>query len=382
MIESIYILRDFVLPFLVVLTALVFVHEMGHYLAARVCGIRVEIFSIGFGREIFGWTDRTGTRWRLSWIPFGGYVKMFGEMLAVKRTDSGSDPTALMTREEEAVAFNTKSVGQRAFVVAAGPAANFLLAIVILAGMFMSVGQQFTPANVGTVIPGKAADRAGFKPGDIILKIDGSAIERFEQLVQTVRLYPGVPLEFTVARDGIELTLNATPDVIEEEGRFGYQRYGQLGISRTGLDRELIVHGPVTAIWRATEETYVLTQSILAALGQIISGTRTSKEIGGPIRIAQMSGDVWAAGLVSLLMFATVLSINLGLINLFPVPMLDGGHLMFYAIEALRGRPLGERAQENGMKIGLTMVLGLMVFATWNDLVQLRIVNFLINLVT
>lgn len=369
------------LPFLVVLTVLVFVHEMGHYLAARVCGIRVEVFSIGFGREIVGWTDRTGTRWRLSWIPFGGYVKMFGEMLAVQRADSKTDPSASMTREEEAVAFNTKSVGQRAFVVVAGPAANFVLAIVILSGMFMSVGQQFTPADVGTVIPGKAADRAGFKPGDIILRVDGSPIERFEQLVQTVRLYPGVPLEFTVARDGVELTLRATPDVIEEEGRFGYQRYGQLGISRTGLDRELIIHGPVTAIWRATKETYALTESILAALGQIISGTRTTKEIGGPIRIAQMSGDVWAAGLVSLLMFATVLSINLGLINLFPVPMLDGGHLMFYAIEALRGRPLGERAQENGMKIGLTMVLGLMVFATWNDLVQLRIVNFLIELV-
>ena len=370
------------LPFLVVLTVLVFVHEMGHYVAARVCGIRVEVFSIGFGREIFGWTDRAGTRWRLSWIPFGGYVKMFGEMLAVKREENKTASSASMTREEEAVAFNTKSVGQRAFVVAAGPAANFLLAIVILSGMFMSVGQQFTPADVGTVIPGKAADRAGFKPGDIILGIDGSPIQRFEQLAQTVRLYPGVPLEFTVSRDGIELTLVATPDVIEEEGRFGFQRYGQLGISRTGLDREFIIHGPVTAIWRATEETYVLASSILAALGQIISGTRTAKEIGGPIRIAQMSGDVWAAGLVSLLMFATVLSINLGLINLFPVPMLDGGHLMFYAIEALRGRPLGERAQENGMKIGLTMVLGLMVFATWNDLVQLRIVNFFINLVT
>ncbi|MEC9206836.1 MAG: RIP metalloprotease RseP [Pseudomonadota bacterium] len=382
MIESISLIWSFVLPFLVVLTVLVFVHEMGHYVAARVCGIRVEVFSIGFGREIFGWTDRAGTRWRLSWIPFGGYVKMFGEMLAVKREENKTASSASMTREEEAVAFNTKSVGQRAFVVAAGPAANFLLAIVILSGMFMSVGQQFTPADVGTVIPGKAADRAGFKPGDIILGIDGSRIQRFEQLAQTVRLYPGVPLEFTVSRDGIELTLVATPDVIEEEGRFGFQRYGQLGISRTGLDREFIIHGPVTAIWRATEETYVLASSILAALGQIISGTRTTKEIGGPIRIAQMSGDVWAAGLVSLLMFATVLSINLGLINLFPVPMLDGGHLMFYAIEALRGRPLGERAQENGMKIGLTMVLGLMVFATWNDLVQLRIVNFFINLVT
>jgi len=287
-----------------------------------------------------------------------------------------------MSPEDAAVAFNTKSLSQRAFVVAAGPIANFLLAIVILSGMFMSVGQPFTPPDVGKVIPGKAAERAGFKAGDLIVAIDGSPIERFEEIVRTVRLFPGVPLEFKVRRDGQEINLTATPDVIDQEGRFGHQRYGQLGISRTGLDRELVRHGPFTAIWRATEETYILTGSIFSAIGQIINGTRTTKEIGGPIRIAQMSGDVWQAGLISVLMFATVLSINLGLINLFPVPMLDGGHLMFYAIEALRGRPLGEPAQENGMRIGLAMVLALMVFATWNDLVQLRVVDFFVNLVT
>ena len=382
MIEFVSLLWNFVLPFLVVLTVLVFVHEMGHYLAARACGIRVEVFSVGFGREIVGWTDRLGTRWRLSLVPFGGYVKMFGEMLAVRREDGEEDPASRMSPEDAAVAFNTKSLSQRAFVVAAGPIANFLLAIVILSGMFMSVGQPFTPPDVGKVIPGKAAERAGFKAGDLIVAIDGSPIERFEEIVRTVRLFPGVSLEFKVRRDGQEINLTATPDVIDQEGRFGHQRYGQLGISRTGLDRELVRHGPFTAIWRATEETYILTGSIFSAIGQIINGTRTTKEIGGPIRIAQMSGDVWQAGLISVLMFATVLSINLGLINLFPVPMLDGGHLMFYAIEALRGRPLGEPAQENGMRIGLAMVLALMVFATWNDLVQLRVVDFFVNLVT
>jgi len=382
MIEFVSLLWNFVLPFLVVLTVLVFVHEMGHYLAARACGIRVEVFSVGFGREIVGWTDRLGTRWRLSLVPFGGYVKMFGEMLAVRREDGEVDPASRMSPEDAAVAFNTKSLSQRAFVVAAGPIANFLLAIVILSGMFMSVGQPFTPPDVGKVIPGKAAERAGFKAGDLIVAIDGSPIERFEEIVRTVRLFPGVPLEFKVRRDGQEINLTATPDVIDQEGRFGHQRYGQLGISRTGLDRELVRHGPFTAIWRATEETYILTGSIFSAIGQIINGTRTTKEIGGPIRIAQMSGDVWQAGLISVLMFATVLSINLGLINLFPVPMLDGGYLMFYAIEALRGRPLGEPAQENGMRIGLAMVLALMVFATWNDLVQLRVVDFFVNLVT
>ena len=382
MIEFAFLVWNFLPPFLVVLTVLVFVHELGHYLAARACGIRVEVFSVGFGREIVGWTDKLGTRWRLSLIPFGGYVKMFGEMLAVRREDGEPDPREAMCPDDAAVAFNTKSLGQRAFVVAAGPVANFLLAVVIMSGMFMSVGQPFTPADVGTVIPGKAADRAGFKPGDLIVAIDGSPIERFEEIVRTVRLFPGVPLVFTVKRDGRTVNLTATPDVVDLEGRFGHQRFGQLGISRTGLDRKLVKHSPFTAVWRAVEETYVLTGTIFSAIGQIIQGTRTTKEIGGPIRIAQMSGDVWDAGLINVLMFATVLSINLGLINLFPVPMLDGGHLMFYAIEALRGRPLGERAQENGMRIGLAMVLALMVFATWNDLVQLRVVDFFVNLVT
>ena len=307
---------------------------------------------------------------------------MFGEMLVVERASGELGPTEGMSPEEKRVAFNAKSLGQRAFVVAAGPIANFLLAIVILSGMFMSVGQPFTPADVGTVIPGKAADRAGFKPGDVIVSIDRSPIERFEEVARTVRLFPGVPLEFVVKRAGRHITLNATPDVIDQEGRFGHQRYGQLGISRSGLDRELIRHGPLTAVARATQETYVLTGSILSAIGQILNGTRTTKEIGGPIRIAQMSGDVWQAGLISALIFATVLSINLGLINLFPVPMLDGGHLVMYAIEALRGRPLGERTQENGMKIGFALVLALMVFATWNDLVQLRVVDFFVKLVT
>ena len=382
MIEFASFLMNFLLPFLVILTVLVFVHEMGHYLAARVCGIRVEVFSVGFGREIAGWTDRLGTRWRLSLIPFGGYVKMFGEMVAVKRDTGPSDPNNAMTPDEKAVAFNTKSLGQRAFVVAAGPFANFVLAIGILSGIFMSVGQPFTPADVGAVVPGKAADRAGFKPGDGIVAIDGSPIERFQEVVRIVRLFPGVPLEFTVERNGLEINLQATPDIIDQEGRFGHQRYGRLGISRSGLDRKLVQHGPFTAVWRATEETYVLTGSILSAIGQILNGTRTTKEIGGPIRIAQMSGDVWKTGFVSVLMLMTVLSINLGLINLFPVPMLDGGHLMFYAIEALCGRPLGERAQENGVRIGFAMVLALMVFATWNDLVQLRAVDFFVKLVT
>jgi len=366
-------------PFLVILTVLVFVHELGHYLAARYCKVRVEVFSVGFGRELFGRTDRHGTRWKFSLIPIGGYVKMFGEMQAVQDQEQLENR---MSEADAAVAFNTKSLAQRAFIVFAGPLANFLFAIVILTGMFMTIGQPTTPADVGDVVANSAAERAGFMPGDVIVEIEGSRIDRFEEVIRAVRLYPGVPLKFRVMRDGQSVELTATPDVVDEDGRFGTQRYGRLGIRRTGADRQLIQHGPVSALLQATHETYVLSGSIFSAIGQIINGTRDTKELGGPIRIAQMSGDVWKTGLINVLMFATVLSINLGLINLFPVPMLDGGHLLFYAMEALRGKPIGERAQEYGMRFGLAMVLALMVFATWNDLVQLRVVDFFVNLVT
>jgi regulator of sigma E protease len=370
-------------PFLVVLTVLVFVHELGHYLAARRCGIKVEVFSVGFGRELFGWTDRAGTRWKLSMIPFGGYVKMFGEMQTYRDVPEHESELAARTPDEAATAFDTKSLAQRAFVVFAGPLANFLFAIVVLAIMFMSSGQPFTPSDIGKVQPGSAAERAGFKPGDLIVGVDGSRVERFEQVIRTVQMSPGTSLRFVVQRDGKQVSLVAIPDVLDLKDRFGNpQRIGRLGVSRDGLDRKLVKHDPFTAVWRATTETYVLTASIFSAIGQIIDGRRTTEELGGPIRIAKMSGDIWKTGVVSLLMFAVVLSINLGLINLFPVPMLDGGHLLFYGIEALRGRPLGVRAQEFGLRIGVAMVLGLMVFATWNDLKQLQVVDFFVNLVT
>ena len=393
MVEALSLIWEYVLPFLVVLTVLVFVHEMGHYLAARRCGVRVEVFSVGFGREIFGWTDRVGTRWKFSMIPFGGYVKMFGEMQSGgeaetdenrARTARGPDRSETLSRgAATSDSFDSKTLRQRSFIVAAGPLANFLLAIVVLAGMFMTIGQPFTPADIDRVVPGSAAERAGFQPGDVIVGIDGRTVERFEQVIRTVQLHPGTPMAFSVVRDGRELQLNAVPDVIDRTDRFGNpQRIGQLGVSRAGTDMKLIRHDPVTAVWRATTETYILTRSIFSAIGQIIDGTRTTKELGGPIRIAQMSGDVWQTGLINVLMFAVLLSINLGLINLFPVPMLDGGHLLFYAIEALRGRPLGPRAQDAGIRIGIGLVLALMVFATWNDLVQLRVVDFLVGLVT
>ncbi len=378
--EYIASISSWILPFLILLTVLVFVHEMGHYLVARYCGVRVEVFSVGFGPEIYGWNDRHGTRWRFSLIPIGGYVKMFGEQPGGPGRD-GEGPALSAT--ERAESFAAKTLGQRSAIVFAGPFANFLFAIVMLAGMFMVIGQPFTPADISSVEPNSAAERAGLKPGDVIASINGTKIERFEQVVSIVRLAPGRPLEITVLREGREIVLNAIAGVHEREDRFGNtQTIGRLGVRRGGGDRKLVRYDPATAVWRATVETMTLSGQILDFVWQMINGTRTTKELGGPIRIAQISADMWQLGIASMVMFAVALSINLGLLNLFPVPMLDGGHLLFYLFEAIRGKPLGERAQEYGFRIGIVMVLGLMVFATWNDLENFHVVEYFVNLVT
>ncbi len=370
-------LQDYVIPFLVAITVLVFVHEMGHYLVARWCGVRVEVFSVGFGSEIYGWTDSRGTRWKLSWIPVGGYVKMFGEMLPPPAGEAGSNP------EDDRVSFHTKSLWRRAAIVFAGPLANFLFAAIVLAGIFATVGERSTPANITAVIDGSAAARAGIQPGDVVVRIDGTEIERFEQVVRIVRMSAGVRLQIEVERDGKPVTLFAVPDTVRlTDGPARNGQVGRLGVSRSGGGVRIVRHDPGTAVLRGFGEMFRMIGDIFQALGQMFAGTRDTSELGGPLRIAQISGDVWQAGAVSMLIFLAALSINLGLINLFPIPMLDGGHLMFYAVEAVAGRPLGERAREYGYRMGIAMVLGLMVFVTWNDLLQLRIVDFIVGLVT
>ena len=360
-------LYGFGLPFLAVLTALVFVHELGHYLVARWNGVRVEIFSIGFGPELFGWNDKAGTRWKFSLIPLGGYVKMFGDANAASMPAEGGEH---MSAEERAVAFPHKRLGQRAAIVAAGPIANFIFAIVVLAGLFAINGQPFTPAVVGEVAADSAAEAAGFQTGDRIITVDGRTIERFEELQRFVALRPEETLTFTVLRDGTEIRLRATPKRAVRTNHLGEtHEVGQLGIQRSGS--EFVQHDPLSSVWQATRETFAIVDQTFTALGQIIRGDRGAEELGGPIRIADISGQAAELGLATLIYFAAVLSINLGLINLFPVPMLDGGHLLFYAIEAVRGRPLGERAQEYGFRIGLALVLTLMVFVTWNDLLRI-----------
>ena len=351
---------DYAAPFLIVLTILVFVHELGHYLVARLCGVRIEVFSIGFGPEIFGWTDRVGTRWKVSAIPLGGYVKMFGEREA---EEAGPELTA----HERAGAFHLKPLAQRAAVVFAGPAANFIFAAVVLMGLFVTVGEPFTPPVVGTVQPGSAAALGGIEPGDRFVSIAGEPVDRFEDVQEIVRDNPGVPLPVTVTRGAGDVELRVTPGVREETDNFGVERrFGFLGV--TGGNREFVRHGVITAAGRAVVATYTLTAMTVEAVGEIIVGTRSTKELGGPLRIAQISGEASQVGLLSIIWILIVLSINLGLINLFPIPVLDGGHLLFYAAEAIRGKPLGPKAQAIGFQIGLALVVGLMIFATWNDL--------------
>lgn len=369
----------YLLSFVLVLTVLVFVHEFGHFLVARWNGVRVEVFSIGFGPELFGVTDKVGTRWKFSALPFGGYVKMFGH------TETVIEPNGTeraMTAEEKTVSFHHKRVGQRSAIVLAGPLANFLFALVLLAGLFMVYGQQYSSPVVGTVLENSAADDAGILPGDRIVTLNGREISRFEDIAAIVQLGLNEPLHMVVKRNGERITLTAHPRIVVQTDNFGMEhRIGRLGIGSTG-EGEIVKHGPLGAVWAAGEEIYRLTAGTLKAVWQMIAGTRPPEELGGVIRIAKMSGEVVQTGLISLIGFSALLSVNLGLINLFPVPMLDGGHLAFYAAEVIRGRPLGPRAQEWGFRVGLALVLTLMVFATWNDLVTLRVVAFFKGLIT
>jgi regulator of sigma E protease len=365
------------IAFLIVLSILVFVHEFGHYYVARWNGVAIEVFSIGFGPEAFGFTDKAGTRWKFSIIPLGGYVKMFGDANAASQPGDADQIPA----DQRDKAFPCKSLGQRAAIVAAGPIANFLFAIVALAGLFAIVGQPYTPPVVSQVVEDSAAEAAGLQPGDRIVGIDGQSVARFETIKRIVALNPGKTLPLTVKRETGEVALTATPKRTTVTDQVGNNHtIGRLGIRVEGI--EFRRPDPATAVWSAMKETAALTTGTLKAVGQIIGGTRSAEELGGPVRIAQLSGEVAEAGLSNLISFMAVLSINLGLINLFPVPMLDGGHLLFYGIEALRGRPLGERAQEYGFRIGLALVLTLMLFVTWNDLANLQVFSFFKNLVT
>ncbi len=359
-----------VAAFIVVLGVLVFVHELGHYLAARWRGIHVEAFSIGFGRSIASRTDRLGTVWKLAWLPLGGYVKLHGQ----ERPEDVADDVRAGWLPGRT--FHEKSVLSRAIVVAAGPIANFLLAAVLFAGLFGTVGRPVTVPVIGEVVADGAAAKAGLLAGDRVESIDGAAIAKFEDIQRIVSASADRELSLRILRDGQEQTISVTPGARDAgQGR----RVGLLGVRGGGT--EFTKLNPAQAVAAGVEQTWDVTSQTVAGLGQMLSGARTTDELGGPLRIAQLSGQVAQLGLSSLVSFIAVLSVNLGLINLFPIPILDGGHLLFYLVEAVRGRPLPPRAQEYGYRAGFAVLACLFVFATWNDLTHLGLFRWVTGLI-
>jgi len=355
-----------VISFVAVFSALVFFHELGHFWVARRFGIRVDAFSIGFGPVISQWHDRHGTKWRISALPLGGYVKFFGD---ASGASNQSDDLDTMSDADRADCFHFRPLYQRAAVVFAGPFANFLLAIVIFALLFMTVGQSYTPTVVERIVPGSVAEESGFQPGDRIVDVDGVSVQTFEQMGQLIGMNPDRSLTFDVMRDGKLVEITAAPRGVLRETLAGEQVVGELGVATDAVD--WVKRGPAEAVWYAVLETRDTVVLIGRTLAEVVTGTRSVKELGGPLKIGQVSGKVAKISLLALISFAAMLSINLGLINLLPIPMLDGGHLLYYAYEAVRGRPLGPKAQEYGFRLGVAFVLGFMVVVTWNDILHL-----------
>lgn len=366
---DLYTLGFYAVSFVFVLTLIVFVHEYGHFIVGRWCGVNVETFSIGFGREIFGWTDKRGTRWKVGWIPLGGYVKFEGD------ANAASMPSTPELEEEgrrSPTNFHGKAVWQRSLVVAAGPVANFILAIVLFAMCFVAVGVPLSVPRVDKVAVASAAEKAGVQPGDIVLSVNGEAIESFADIQRIVMPRAGEALPVVLQRGQSEVRVTMTPQATEVDDGFGGKlRIGLIGISNDQVSREFERKGVVEAVKLGTVETWRIVAGTGHFISRMFAGHGGADQLGGPLAIAQISGRAASAGFYELLRLAAAISVSIGLINLFPVPMLDGGHLVYYGIEALRGKPLGVRAQEIGFRIGFAMVLALMIFSTWNDLLRL-----------
>ena len=364
-------LLGYVVPFIFVLSVVVFFHELGHFLVGRWCGVKVDAFSVGFGPEIIGFVDRYGTRWRIAALPLGGYVKFHGDANGASMPDEAA--IASMPEIERKVSFFGQPVRKRAAIVAAGPIANFLLSIVIFTGIFYFQGKSILAPRVDTVTPGEAADLAGMLPGDLILSIDGQPVASWSDMQRIVQIASDQSLPIEVQRGDKTVQLLATPRRREITTPFGKNKVGVLGVgaSANPQDWRVAKMGLVDSVQGATHETWFIVQRTGAYVAGLFVGTESTEQISGPIRIAEISGQVARIGFWALLNLAAILSISIGLINLVPVPLLDGGHLLYYAFEALRGRPLSERAQEFGFKVGMALVGGLMLFATFNDILNL-----------
>ena len=368
MFEFVYWLLSYVVPFLAVLTVIVFVHEMGHYLVARWNGVAIQAFSIGFGRELIGWNDRHGTRWKISAIPLGGYVRFAGDMNAA----SVPDPDAAEHVDPAMVPhlFASKNVWQRISIVAAGPLANVLLTFFILYALLLGYGRYTIPPVVGQVIAGSVAEAAGVQSGDIIVSVDGYVVRGFEDFQRMVATSPARPVTVEIERGAEAQTLVMVPDVAEVEDRFGnMQKIGRIGVSRNVDEGDVTLYrpGPIEAIGMTVEEIRFIIQRTGAFLGDFFVGRGDVEQLGGPVKVAKVSGEVATLGIIALINLTALLSLNIGIFNLLPVPMLDGGHLLYYLVEAVRGRPLSMKVQEIGFRFGFALVLALMVFTLFND---------------
>jgi len=365
-------LTGYIVPFLIVLTLIVFVHEMGHYLAGRWCGIGINAFSVGFGPELLGFTDRHGTRWKLSAIPLGGYVKFRGDEDAASIPDY--DAFAALSAAEREKTFLGAALWKRAVTVAAGPIANFVLAIAIFAVMFTIYGRQIADPVVAQVRAGSAAEAAGVRPGDLLVALDGNPVRTFDDVRRYVSVRPEIGIVVTLSRSGETFDLPMVPQRTELTDQFGNKM--ELGIIGIVTDQEagnfrVVEYGPVEAVGQGMVQSWHIVTGTFDYLSNLVTGRMKADQLGGPIRVAQASGQMATLGVAALLQLAAVLSVSIGLLNLMPVPVLDGGHLMFYAVEAIRGRPVGPGAQEIAFRIGMALVLMLMVFATWNDISML-----------
>ncbi|HST36686.1 MAG TPA: RIP metalloprotease RseP [Allosphingosinicella sp.] len=354
-----------ILAFLLVIGPLIFIHELGHYFAGRWFGVKADTFSIGFGREITGWTDRRGTRWKVGWLPLGGYVKFAGDM---SPASTPNDEWLSLPAEERNQTFQAKKLWQRFIIVAAGPITNFLFAIVALMIIFATVGYPTTPAVIGEVVPGSAAQASGFRVGDRIVQADGRTIATFADLRAYVALRPEQDMAFTVQRNGREIVINVRPRATMEQDQFRNEaRTGSLGV-RPGGNLQLSPLPLQQLPGAAVRTTIGTVENMLTALGQVITGRRSMKELGGPLKIAEVSGQQASLGWLNFFWLMVMVSINLGFINLLPIPLLDGGHLLFYLIEGVRRKPLKPAAQEWAFRTGLAVLLALMIFVTFNDL--------------
>ncbi len=375
---------SYILPFIALIVVVVFIHEYGHYYFAKRYGVGVTDFSIGFGKEMFGWNDKSGTRWKVCVIPLGGYVKFFGDRNVYSQADNDKIIKEY-SKEDQDKLFVLKPLYQRALIVFGGPLANFLLAILIFFSVYTFAGKDFTPAVINEVQKDSPAMIAGLKDNDIVVSIDGNEVTSIMDVSKYIMMSTDEFINFTVNRFDQDLTFRVKPNIVEGEDNLGNKISKRMVGIKLGAYNNEVNHvklGPTKALFYAVNEVYYVSTSSLKYIGSMLTGNGDTSQLGGPIRIAKISGQVAEFGILPFISLMAYISISLGLINLFPIPMLDGGHLMFYGIEKVLGRPLSQKTQEGFFRIGMFLLLSLMFFTTFNDLKDVGLFKFFNNYIS